>query len=75
VTKQPADNPNATADEERAAKQRVIPEPLMTEEEEAEAYRLACEAPTEEARDRLQAFALVRARKIAKTMLDEVESD
>ena len=60
MTKQPAENTNATVDEEQAAKRRVIPEPLFTSEDDAEVYRLA-----EELDDPNKARELVRARKLA----------
>jgi len=36
MTKQPGENTNASAEEEQAAKRRVMPEPLLTEQDEVE---------------------------------------
>ena len=41
MMKQPAENTNASADEEQAEKRRVIPEPQITAEDEHEISRVA----------------------------------
>jgi hypothetical protein len=60
MTKQPAENTNATVDEEQAAKRRVTPERLFTNEDEAEVCRLAGELD-----DPNNGREVVRERKIA----------
>ncbi len=67
MTKQPAENMNANADEEQAAKHRVIPEPLFTADDEAEALRVAQDLNVKAVGpDELnQARDVVRARKLA----------
>ena len=65
MMKQPGENTNATGDEEQAAKRRVMPEPLFTAEDEAEACRLAQVTKTNELEDRNRAREVVRARKRA----------
>jgi len=66
MTKQPAENTNATADEEQAAKLRVIPEPLFTSEEEAEVSRLAqVRTEAKELEERNHARKVMLRRKIA----------
>lgn len=66
MTKQPIENTNATADEERAAKRRVIPEPPFTAEDENEVSRLAQALPKgSELETRNHAREVVRTRKTA----------